>query len=394
MGKSGFRLKLKPKNYASFLVIGIVFVLLIVFYYTGSLPRSYARMFHQIAYSILLAVSLNLVVGYLGELSLGHAGFMCVGAFIGCYCGNFLYDVIPVPLIALILSMLIGGIVAALFGFLIGLPALRLKGDYLAIVTLAFGEIVRTVIENIDALGGPIGLTVTTYSDSLVLVTFAVLLVSLLIMQNLIRSKHGRAITAIRDSEIAARASGINVTYYKILTFVVAAFFAGVAGVLYAGNTAKLQSSTFSYNYSIEILVMVVLGGMGSFNGSIIAAALLAYINYKFGDIFSGDLAALRNIIYALVLIVIVIVNNAPKFQAFRDRFNFHTFGTFIASAFGKLFAKIRKQSPEEVESEIVDHPADWSDIPTKVEMDAILSVDIRREESADLKSQKGREES
>ena len=211
------KFKLKPKNYMSYVVIGAVLAVLVILYYTGNLKTSYTKMFHQIAHSILLAVSLNLVVGFLGELSLGHAGFMCVGAYSGGYCSNLLHQVIPVPVVVVILSLVIGGIAAAVFGFVIGLPALRLKGDYLAIVTLAFGEIVRTVFQNIDALGGPLGLQTETYSNALFIISFVVLLLGLLVIQNLVRSKHGRAITAIRDSEIAARASGINVTFYKLL---------------------------------------------------------------------------------------------------------------------------------------------------------------------------------
>ena len=242
------KFKLKPKNYMSYVVIGAVLAVLVILYYTGNLKTSYTKMFHQIAYSILLAVSLNLVVGFLGELSLGHAGFMCVGAYIGGYCSNLLHQVIPVPVVVVILSLVIGGIAAAVFGFVIGLPALRLKGDYLAIVTLAFGEIVRTVFQNIDALGGPLGLQTETYTNALFIISFVVLLLGLLVIQNLVRSKHGRAITAIRDSEIAARASGINVTFYKLLAFVVAAFFAGMAGVLYAQGVTPVSSSFFSYN--------------------------------------------------------------------------------------------------------------------------------------------------
>ena len=374
------KFKLKPKNYMSYVVIGAVLAVLVILYYTGNLKTSYTKMFHQIAYSILLAVSLNLVVGFLGELTLGHAGFMCVGAYIGGYCSNLLHQVIPVPVVVVILSLVIGGIAAAVFGFVIGLPALRLKGDYLAIVTLAFGEIVRTVFQNIDALGGPLGLQTETYTNALFIISFVVLLLGLLVIQNLVRSKHGRAITAIRDSEIAARASGINVTFYKLLAFVVAAFFAGMAGVLYAQGVTPVSSSFFSYNYSIEILVMVVLGGMGSLNGSIVAAALLAYINFKFNNLFTGNMTAFRNIIYALVLIFIVIVNNAPSLKKFRDRFNFRTLGTFLSAQVQKLVRTFRKKSPEDEEAEIVDHPADWSDIPTKVDMDAILSVDLRHD--------------
>ena len=377
------KIVLKPKNYMCFLVLGVLLVLFAVLYYTGNMKRSSARLLHQIAYSIILAVSLNLVVGFLGELSLGHAGFMYVGAIIGCYVGSLLGKFIPVPLVTLILSLVIGGAVAALFGLIIGLPALRLKGDYLAIVTLAFGEIIRTVLSSQPlekAFGGPQGLSVKTYSDSLFVVSFVVLIFMLFIVQNFIRSKHGRAITAIRDNEIAARASGINVTYYNLLVFVVAAFFAGVAGVLYGHGVTPIKSGAFSYNYSIQMLVMVVLGGLGSLNGSIVAAAALTYLDVELSLVLPSNLSAMRNIIYALILISIVIVNNAPALKKFRDRFSFKTLGSFLSAGLRKLIARIRKKNPERPEEEIVDDPADWSEIPTKIEMNEILSVDLRRE--------------
>ena len=182
------KIVLKPKNYMCFLILGVLLVLFAVLYYTGNMKRSSARLLHQIAYSIILAVSLNLVVGFLGELSLGHAGFMYVGAIIGCYAGSLLGKFIPVPLVTLILSLIVGGAVAAVFGLIIGLPALRLKGDYLAIVTLAFGEIIRTVLSSQPlekAFGGPQGLSVKTYSDSLFVVSFVVLIFMLFIVQTL-----------------------------------------------------------------------------------------------------------------------------------------------------------------------------------------------------------------
>ena len=270
-----------------------------------------------------------------------------------------------------------------MFGLIIGLPALRLKGDYLAIVTLAFGEIIRTVLSSQPlekAFGGPQGLSVKTYSDSLFVVSFVVLIFMLFIVQNFIRSKHGRAITAIRDNEIAARASGINVTYYKLLVFVVAAFFAGVAGVLYGHGVTPIKSGAFSYNYSIQMLVMVVLGGLGSLNGSIVAAAALTYLDVELSLVLPSNLSAMRNIIYALILISIVIVNNAPALKKFRNRFSFKTLGSFLSAGLRKLIARIRKKNPERPEEEIVDDPADWSEIPTKIEMNEILSVDLRRE--------------
>ena len=182
--------RFKLKHYINYIVITLFLIVMMILSSNGMLPRATVTLLSRIAYSIILAVSLNLVVGFLGELSLGHAGFMCVGAYIGCYFANFLHTVIGSPLVVLILSMLVGGLVAAVFGFIIGLPALRLKGDYLAIVTLAFGEIVRNVIKNLPFFGGAMGLNTTKYKPaSLFIVAFVVVLLVLALIQNLIRSK-------------------------------------------------------------------------------------------------------------------------------------------------------------------------------------------------------------
>ena len=241
----------KFKDLTNYIIVGIILLLSLILKATGNLPRSSMTLLTQIAFSIILAVSLNLVVGFLGELSLGHAGFMCVGAYIGCLSANYLGKVIDSQLLVLIIAMAIGGVVAAFFGFIIGLPALRLKGDYLAIVTLAFGEIVRNIFKNMKTFGGALGLRTTTYKGSLFIVAFIMVFVTLFLIQNIIKSKHGRAITAIRDNEIAAKAMGINVTYYKLFVFILAAFFAGIAGVIYGHYASPVIYSFFSYNYSI-----------------------------------------------------------------------------------------------------------------------------------------------
>ena len=256
--------KFKLKHWINYILILALAIPFTVMAFTGSVKGSTSLMLAQIGYSIILAVSLNLVVGFLGELSLGHAGFMCAGAYIGCFTANYLHTVIPNPTVVLILSMLVGGLTAALFGLIIGLPTLRLKGDYLAIVTLAFGEIIRTVFMNQEAFGGALGLTTRKYGKTLFVIVFVMALFTVFVTQNLMKSKHGRAIQAIRDNEIAARAMGVNVTYYKLAVFVIAAFFAGIAGVLYGHNTTPVDYGFFSFNYSVEILVMVVLGGMGN----------------------------------------------------------------------------------------------------------------------------------
>lgn len=338
--KSTFRVK-SCINYMVVAGAGILFAVLSL---TDQLQRSDQLLLEKITYSVILALSLNLVVGFLGELSLGHAAFMGLGAYIGCYMQHYVYTGLTSasPFVSLLLTMLIGGLVAAVFGFIVGLPALRLKGDYLAIVTLAFGEIVKTIFQNSETFGGAIGLQVKRYPlDYLFMVGFAMVLVTMFVVQNLVRSKQGRAITAIRDDEIAARAMGVNVTYYKLSVFVIAAFFAGVAGVLFGNSQNVFKSNTFDYNYSINILVMVVLGGMGSINGSIIAAVLVSWINTELSKYLSGDLAALQNVIYALVLIGIVIFKNSPKLKKFRDKYNFAALGKLIA---GKMAARKAKR--------------------------------------------------
>ena len=367
----------KLKHYINYAVILVVFIVFTALYYAKMLNRSTPNLLMQIAYSIILAVSLNLVVGLLGELSLGHAGFMCVGAYLGTFLSNYLLTVIPSLPVCLIISMIAGGAAAGLFGFVVGLPALRLKGDYLAIVTLAFGEIVRNICRNLPFLGGAQGLPSKYYSEMLsqgkramplFVPAFIAVLIMLAVIQNIIRSKHGRAITAIRDNEIAAKAMGINVTYYKLFAFVISAVFAGVAGVIYGSSVSPVSYSTFSYNYSIEILVMVVLGGMGSINGSIIAATLITWINFMLDSNFSGDMSAIKNLIYALILIVMVIYKNAPALKSFRDKYTPK-----------KLIEKIL---PKRDVSYVHDDEARWDVITTKIPMDEVLSVDIAVVES------------
>ncbi len=358
----------KLKHYTNYIAVGSALILFVILGSLGLLGRSNLGLLHRIAYSIILAVSLNLVVGFLGELSLGHAGFMCTGAYIGCYFAIGISDTFGSPLVVMILSMLVGGLVAAIFGFIIGLPALRLKGDYLAIVTLAFGEIVRNIFKNLKLFGGAMGLqtsAISYNSKTLYIISFIVVLITLFLIQNLIRSKHGRAITAIRDNEIAARAMGINVTYYKLFVFVISAFFAGIAGVMYGFQVSPIEQSLFSYNYSIEILVMVVLGGMGSIGGSIFAATLITYINFILQDKLSGGLAALKLLIYALILIAIVIFSNAPALKPLRERFNL--------KALVRKFTNFHKKP-----GHIADDEAEWNRVETKIKMDELLSVDMQ----------------
>ncbi len=356
----------KLKYCVNYIGIAAFLILMIILSSTGMLSRSFINLLPKIAYSIILAVSLNLVVGFLGELSLGHAGFMCVGAYLGCYLSLFLNTYIENTFVCFLVSMLAGGVFAAIFGFIIGLPALRLKGDYLAIVTLAFGEIVRNVFKNLPMFGGAMGLktdSIKIKSSTLYIVSFILVLAVLFLIQNLIRSKHGRAITAIRDNEIAAKAMGVNVTFYKLFVFVIAAFFAGVAGVIYGHYYTPIIYTTFDYNYSIEILVMVVIGGIGSISGSIIAAALITYINFVLQNNLSGDLAAVRLLVYAVILIVVVIFNNAPALKPIKEKINVKAFSN-------KIFKKKA--------STITDDDVAWNRIESKINMDELLSVDVK----------------
>ena len=365
---TGTKKKIKWSNYINYAVIIVFLAIMIIINLTKGLGYSDKSTLPRIAFSCILAVSLNLVVGFLGELSLGHAGFMCVGAYLGCFVANALRSSANMPeLLVVIIGMLIGGAVAAVFGFIIGLPALRLKGDYLAIATLAFGEIVRCIFKNLKIFGGAMGMSTKLYDgNTLFILAFVVLLVVLFCCQNLINSKHGRAVIAIRDNEIAAKAMGINVTFYKLLIFIVAAFFAGMAGVLYGSTIGTIRQETFSYNYSIEILVMVVLGGMGSINGSMIAAAVITYLNIVLQQQLSGALAPVKNIVYALILILIVIFSNAPAMKSFREKFNPK-----------KLFKRKNVEAKETVTKEKKDE-AKWDRIPTKIHMDEVLSADTR----------------
>ncbi len=358
----------KWKQYAVYLLLVAVTIYFGIFGIQRNLNRVTTILLEKAAIAMILAVSLNLVVGFLGELSLGHAGFMCVGAYLGAKTAVYLTSVLGPgnEFLVLLISLLVGGAAAAVCGVIIGLPALRLRGDYLAIVTLAFGEIVRSLFENLpdELFGGSLGQQAVRFDRFyLFIIGFVMVIITLAFIQNLLRSKHGRAVTSIRDSEIAARACGINVTKYKLLVFTVSAFFAGIAGVLFSFTQNKVQPSTFDYNYSIEILVMVVLGGMGSLHGSLLAAVLITYLNEQLQIVLTGDLAVLRGLMYALVMILLVIYRNAPALKAFREKWNLKN-----------LFAKLKKHDP----AKIHDDEAQWDRVPTKIMVDEVLSVDIQ----------------
>ena len=284
----------------------------------GAITRYQSTVLEQVGIYIILAVSLNIATGYLGQLPLGHAGFMSVGAYgcsifvihmseaLGVGARDFVTGT-PVTAALVLGGLIVGGICAAVAGLIIGIPALRLKGDYLAIITLAFAEIIRVVMLNIDGVlgieltGGAAGLTGIPSYSSFLLVFGCVALVCFL-THTMMKSRHGRAILAIRDNEIAAEATGVNTTYYKTLAFVVSAFFAGVAGGLYAGCIGVLQPAYFGFMKSIEILVMVVLGGMGSMLGSALSATVLTILPEAL-----RAFSEYRMIAYAVVLILVMI---------------------------------------------------------------------------------------
>jgi len=374
--------KIKVNHYINYAVVGLVTLVFGLISLTGGrMDSSLLFLLEKVAISIILAVSLSMVVGFLGELSLGHAGFMCVGAYLGGKIAVLLEPSLGNGPLTLLVSLVVGAAVAAACGVVIGIPALRLRGDYLAIVTLAFGEIVKSLFQNTSdaTFGGALGLDTPRYDKRyLFIFAFLLVLLTLAAVQNFMRSKHGRAVTAIRDNEIAAKATGINVTKYKLLAFILSATFAGVAGVLYSFSNYTVQSAKFGYNYSIEILVMVVLGGMGSINGSIVAATLITFLNTKLATILTGDLAVLQNLFYALILIVIVIYNNAPALKNFRNKYNV-----------GALVKKLLK--PKHDPSNIRDDAAKWDVVPTKIEMNEILSVDMVPQDKLDLTGKGGK---
>lgn len=323
----------------------------------GTITRYQTSVLEQVGIYIIMAVSLNIATGYLGQLPLGHAGFMSVG---GYSCAIFIMQmsqvlgltardfamVTPITALLFVGGLLVGGIMAALCGLIIGIPALRLKGDYLAIITLGFAEIIRVVMLNIDSVvgfeltGGAKGLTgIPGYTNFLN--TFLIVGVSLFLIHTMMKSRHGRAILAIRDNEIAAEATGVNTTYYKTLAFVVSAFFAGVGGALYAGSIGVMAPAKFGFMKSIEILVMVVLGGMGSMFGSVISATVLTILPEALRA-FSDY----RMVAYAVVLIVVMI---------FRPQGLMGTYDFSLGNLIEKLVNKIHKtpahtpHTPEEV---------------------------------------------
>ena len=329
-------------DFATYLGVIIIFIFTTILQNNGSLKRSAVGLLVPICCYMSMAVSLNLTVGILGELSLGHAGFMSVGAFSGIVVSQSLMGAIPSAPVRLAISMVIGAIFAAIVGLLIGTPVLRLQGDYLAIVTLAFGEIIKELIncliigcdenglhfifnpagsKTVDDLGlsasgtaiikGAQGATGTKTIAGLT-AGFILVMVTLIIVLNLTRSRAGRAIMAIRDNPIAAQSVGLNLTKYKLMAFVTSAALAGAAGALYGLNYSSLQSVKFNFNTSILVLVFVVLGGLGNIWGSLLSAAALTILPEAL-----RQFADYRMLVYAIVLIFVMLATNNPRFKAF-----------------------------------------------------------------------------
>ena len=271
----------------------------------------YLDVLTKIGINVILAVSLNLINGYTGQFSLGHAGFMAVGAYTAAAITLFAGPHILPPsasglcqaatMAFFIGALIVGGLAAALAGWLVGMPSLRLKGDYLAIVTLGFGEIIRVIFRNIESLGGALGLNgIPAYTN--IFCVFAVAVVCIYVVVSMVHSTYGRGFIAVRDDEVAAEAMGLNTTRYKIVAFVIGAFFAGMAGGLYGHYTLSIDPKGFDFTRSIEIVVMVILGGMGNTAGVIAAAVLLTLLPE-----WLRSLDQYRMVFYSLLLIVLML---------------------------------------------------------------------------------------
>ncbi|MBS4190675.1 branched-chain amino acid ABC transporter permease [Bacillus sp. FJAT-49705] len=284
----------KAKGFWLFLIVSIIVYGTVQFLISAGILNSfYSNTLIFIGINIILAVSLHLVIGITGQFSIGHAGFLAVGAYISAIFTMKLH--LPFPV-----AILVGGIVAALAGLIVGIPSLRLKGDYLAIATLGFAEIIRIVFLNIDYVGGAAGMQVshlTTWTY-----TFVCLFITILVIMNFTNSRHGRACISVRENEIAADAMGINTTFYKVIAFALGSFFAGIAGGLYSHNFYIILPTNFGFLKSFDILIFVVLGGLGSLSGAVISAILLTLVST-----FLQDYPETRMILYSLVLIIVML---------------------------------------------------------------------------------------
>lgn len=292
--------------------VGISFAITIILYFvmtslmsTGIISNYWLGIIMIAGINIILATSLNLATGYLGQLTLGHAGFMSVGAYVSALCSIHL----EMPFIG---SLLIGSIVAAIIGIVIGIPTLRLKGDYLCIITLAFNEIIRVIMVNLSITNGSKGLVGIPRNTDFTIV-FLSAAITVFVIYSIVKSRHGRAIVSIREDETASELAGIPTTYYKILAFAISAFFAGLAGGLYAHYISVISPKVFDYNKSVEILVIVVLGGMGNWKGSIIAAIVMTILPE-----YLRAFSQYRMLLYAVVLIAAMILKEKNIFKTIR----------------------------------------------------------------------------
>lgn len=284
----------KSKSFYGFIGIAVITYFVVQFLLSnGYLNPFYENTLITILIHIMLAASLHLVIGVTGQFSIGHAGFLAIGAYIAAIFTMKL----QMPLIA---ALLVAGIVAALAGLIVGIPTLRLRGDYLAIATLGFAEIIRIIFLNWDYVGGARGLTITRLTDWTY--AFICMAITILVIANFTNSRHGRACISIREDEIASDAMGINTTYYKVVAFVLGSFFAGVAGGLYSHNFYIIQPGNFGFLKSFDILIFVVLGGLGSLSGAVISAVLLTIVST-----FLQEYPETRMIIYSLVLIIVML---------------------------------------------------------------------------------------
>ncbi|MBE5940192.1 MAG: branched-chain amino acid ABC transporter permease [Lachnospiraceae bacterium] len=366
--------KASKNNMLTLSLVILFFVIFKIITTVGS-SESLIGIFPMICYYIILAVSLNLVVGFLGELSLGHAAFMCVGAFSSGMFSKIFADTISNDWLRFLLAVVVGTLVGGIVGILVGSLVLRLRGDYLAVVTLAFGEVIRSLLNNLYIvfndgklkvsfientvtegvsvenviIKGATGMTklVSVYKDfhrnnTFIILGMILVVVTLLIVFNFINSRSGRAVMAIRDNRIAAEASGINITKYRLMIYGLSSALAGMAGVLYIHFLGMAEPVSFDYNFSIEILVIVVLGGIGSIRGSIIAAAILTWLPTS--SLFM-NFDKYRMLIYSIVLIVMMLFTWNPKCKEILKKLS-------VKNLILKIFKKKKETVEETVEVE------------------------------------------
>ena len=319
MSKNSYKFKKILPFIISIVVIGIVYLLCSA----NIISRYNQGILTSICINVVLVASLNLTAGYLGQLTLGHAGFMSIGAYSAALLTKDILAAMPIQ-ISFWVALLISGLVAALLGALVAIACLRLKGDYLAIITLAFGEIIRNILTNINIVGGAKGYMGISRFVSFPL-SLSVAIVCVGIIYLMIHSQQGRYIKAIAVDEIASASSGVHTQYYKVATFVIAAFFAGVAGCLYAHYMGNLATKVFDYNMSIKLLVMVVLGGMGNLFGGVIATIVLTALPEMLRAVSDYQMLA-----YSLVLIIIMLAKHSPKMNELMQRIKIKRKGNFV----------------------------------------------------------------